>query len=192
MPEELEQPEEGDTEEYELVGHTGPVFSVAISIDDKHLLSGSYDNTIRRWSLQTKGPLMIYQGHTQPVWDLKFAPLGSYFASCSADRTANLWILKNNQPLRIFAGQGGHLSDVEAIEFHPNMHYVATGSSDRQIILWDVSSGNQARNFQTIPGPVRSLKFNRAGTHLYVGNEFGEIVIFDLVQSVPIDVIQSK
>ena len=90
---------------------------------------------------------MIYQGHNQPGWDLKFAPLGSYFASCSADRTANLWILKNNQPLRIFAGQGGHLSDVEAIEFHPNMHYVATGSSDRQIILWDVSSGNLARNF---------------------------------------------
>jgi WD40 repeat protein len=71
------------------------------------------------------------------------------------------------------------------------MHYLATGSSDRQIILWDVNSGNQARNFQTIPGAVRSLKFNRAGTHLYVGNDLGEIVIFDLVQSVPIDVVKS-
>ena len=40
-----------DTENYELVGHTGPVFSVAISVCDRHLLSGSYDNTIRRWSL---------------------------------------------------------------------------------------------------------------------------------------------
>ena len=72
------------------------------------------------------------------------------------------------------------------------MHYVATGSSDRQIIIWDVSSGNQARNFQTVPGAVRTMKFNRAGTFLYVGNETGEIVIFDLVQSVPIDVIQSN
>jgi WD40 repeat protein len=42
---------ESDKEEYELVGHSGPVFSVAISVCDKHLLSGSYDNTIRRWSL---------------------------------------------------------------------------------------------------------------------------------------------
>ena len=40
-----------DTDEYELVGHEGPVFSVTISVCDKHLLSGSYDNTIRRWSL---------------------------------------------------------------------------------------------------------------------------------------------
>lgn len=51
-------------DEYELIGHEGPVFSIAISICDKHILSGSFDKTIRRWSLQTKGPLMIYQGHT--------------------------------------------------------------------------------------------------------------------------------
>ena len=84
------------------------------------------------------------------------------------------------------------MSDVEQIEFHPNMHYVATGSSDRQIILWDVVTGNQARIFQTIPGCVRSLKFNRAGTHLYAGNDFGELVIFDLIQRMPIDVINSR
>ena len=40
-----------ERDEYELDGHEGPVFAVAISICDKHLLSGSYDNTIRRWSL---------------------------------------------------------------------------------------------------------------------------------------------
>jgi len=73
------------------------------------------------------------------------------------------------------------LNDVEAVEFHPNMHYVATGSSDRQVILWDVTTGNQARHFQTLPGAVRSLKFNRSGSYLYVGNDMGELVVFDLV-----------
>lgn len=72
------------------------------------------------------------------------------------------------------------------------MHYIATGSSDRQVILWDVQTGNQARNFHTIHGVVRSLKFNRAGTHLYVGNENGDLVIFDLIQSIPIDIVRSK
>ena len=41
-------------------------------------------------------------------------------------------------------------------------------------------------------GAVRSLKFNRAGTHLYAGNENGELVIFDLIQNLPIEVIQTK
>lgn len=49
-----------DREEYELIGHEGPVFAVSVSICDKHLLSASFDRTIRRWSLQTKGPLMVY------------------------------------------------------------------------------------------------------------------------------------
>jgi WD40 repeat protein len=57
------------------------------------------------------------------------------------------------------------------------------------LILWDVQTGNQARNFKTLPGAVRCLKFNRAGTILYIGNDIGELVIFDLLQSVAIDVI---
>ena len=36
------------------------------------------------------------------------------------------------------------------------------------------------------------MKFNRAGTYLYVGNDFGEIVIYDLVNHLPIDVFKSK
>lgn len=52
-----------DRSEFELVGHEGPVYAVAISVCDRHLLSGSFDRTIRRWSLQTRGPLMVYLAH---------------------------------------------------------------------------------------------------------------------------------
>ena len=36
------------------------------------------------------------------------------------------------------------------------------------------------------------MRFNRAGTYLYVGNDFGEVIIFDLVNNMPIDVFRSK
>ena len=98
--------------EFTLVGHAGPVFAVSISLDEKFLISGSQDCTIRRWSLQTRSCLVVYHGHQFPVWDVKFAPLGYYFASCSNDRTANVWNMKQHTPVRIFAG---HMSDVECI-----------------------------------------------------------------------------
>ena len=44
---------------------------------------------------------------------------------------------------------------------------------------------------RTLPGTVRSLKFARAGTYLYAGNEYGELVVFDLNQGTPIEVIKS-
>jgi WD40 repeat protein len=36
----------------ELKGHTGPVYSVALSSDESKLVSSSGDGTVRVWSLQ--------------------------------------------------------------------------------------------------------------------------------------------
>lgn len=76
---------------YILIGHSGPVYAVSVSIDDKWLISCSQDCTIRLWSLQDKTLMSIFHGHSYPIWDLKFSPLGCYFVSCSNDRTAKLW-----------------------------------------------------------------------------------------------------
>lgn len=46
-----------------LVGHSAPVYAVSISIDDKYLISGSGDNTIRMWSLLTRSCLVVYLNH---------------------------------------------------------------------------------------------------------------------------------
>ena len=36
-----------------LRGHSGPVYSVAYSPDGKHIVSGSFDNTVKVWDSQT-------------------------------------------------------------------------------------------------------------------------------------------
>ena len=174
--------------EFTLVGHSGPVFSVSISLDDKFILSGSLDCTVRRWSMQTRSCMVVYHSHQYPVWDVKFAPLGHYFASCSNDRTACIWNMKEHRPLRILAG---HISDVECVEFHPNMHYVATGSSDKQVRLWSVETGDCVRLMFTLASAVRSLAFTKSGSHLITGNDKGSLVIFDLNRGSPIDIIQT-
>jgi WD40 repeat protein len=43
----------------------------------------------------------------------------------------------------------------------------------------------------TTNGTVRSLKFSKAGNHLVTGNDYGEIVIFDIVKGIPIEIIQT-
>ena len=44
----------------------------------------------------------------------------------------------------------------------------------------------------TTQGTVRSLKFSKSGNHLLAGNDYGEVVIFDIVKSTPIEIIQSS
>ena len=44
----------GHEQECTLTGHSGSVYSVAYSPDGKHLVSGSYDNTVNVWDAQTR------------------------------------------------------------------------------------------------------------------------------------------
>ena len=50
-PEKEEQKLVKEQKSFILIGHSGPVYGVSISIDDKYLISGSHDCTIRRWSI---------------------------------------------------------------------------------------------------------------------------------------------
>jgi len=177
-----------EQQEFMFIGHKGPVYSVSISLDDKFIISGSFDCTVRLWSLQTRQILAVYHGHSYPIWHVTFAPLGLYFLSCSNDRTAKLWLTKNHTPVRIFVG---HLGDVTCGEFHPNLHYVATASNDKQIRLWSCKSGECVRMMFTVAGAVRALKFNKVGNHLMAGNEYGVIVIFEVNKAVPLHLFTS-
>ncbi len=83
------------------------------------------------------------------------------------------------------------MTDVECIEFHPNAHYIATGSCDKQIRLWDIETGECVRLMFTVPGSVRALKFTKNGLFLLAGNDVGQLVVFDLIRGLAIDVIQT-
>ena len=51
-----------------LQGHTEVVsYSVAITSDNKYIVSGGYDNTVRIWNLQDKTQEAVLQGHTDYV-----------------------------------------------------------------------------------------------------------------------------
>lgn len=55
-----------------LVGHSGPVYGTSFSTNEKFLISGSEDNTVRLWDLEKVTSVVSYLGHAYPVWDVCF------------------------------------------------------------------------------------------------------------------------
>jgi WD40 repeat protein len=55
------------TQEAVFQGHTSYVRSVAITSDNKYIVSGSRDNTLRVWNLKNKTQEAVLQGHTKPI-----------------------------------------------------------------------------------------------------------------------------
>ncbi|EXJ91567.1 transcription initiation factor TFIID subunit 5 [Capronia epimyces CBS 606.96] len=172
-----------------LIGHSGPVFSVAFApaayradpnAADSHskwLLSCGGDGTIRLWNLEAFACIVIYRGHVGPVWDVKWGPFGHYFASCGADKTARVWLTDKIRQVRLLAG---HDDDVDCVAWHPNSTYVFTASSDKTVRMWSVTNGNAVRMFTGHTAMITSLACSRNGKLLASADETGLILIWDL------------
>ncbi|CDR42608.1 CYFA0S10e00210g1_1 [Cyberlindnera fabianii] len=160
-----------------LIGHSGTVYGLSFSPDNRYLLSSSEDKTTRLWSMDTYTALVSYKGHNHPVWDVKFSPFGHYFVTGSHDQTARLWSCDHIYPLRIFAG---HLGDVDTVEFHPNSTYVFTGSADKSCRMWDVQKGNSVRIFSGHTGAVNAIAVSPDGRWLASAGEDTMINIWDI------------
>jgi WD40 repeat protein len=75
-----------------LMGHTSDVTSVGFSPDGTHIVSGSWDNTIRIWDARTGEEVMKpLKGHTNVVTSVGFSPDGTHIVSGSWDKTIRIW-----------------------------------------------------------------------------------------------------
>lgn len=69
----------------EFVGHTSDVFAVAVSLDDRTLISGSADQTIRLWDLESGKNLLAFFIGSDGEW-VAWTPHGYYTSSLHGDQ----------------------------------------------------------------------------------------------------------
>jgi WD40 repeat protein len=86
-----------------LRGHTGGVWSIAISPDGQIWASGSGDRTVRLWNLQTGDCVQVLHDHTSWVSSVLFSSDGQFLVSGSDDRTIKLWDVKIGRCMRTLA-----------------------------------------------------------------------------------------
>ncbi|MDM8562506.1 hypothetical protein QUF54_04050 [Candidatus Marithioploca araucensis] len=69
----------------DFVGHTGDVWAVAVSSDGRLLVSGSADQTVRLWDIETRENLLTLFHGSDDEW-VAWTPTGHYTASVNGDK----------------------------------------------------------------------------------------------------------
>lgn len=159
-----------------LTGHTLPIEALAYSPDGRLAVSGSRDETVRLWDLQSGKELRRFAGHTEQVVAVAFSPDGKLIASGSGDRNVARLNPKapNDCSVRVWDVTSGkevqrleaHTFEACSVTFSPDGRTLASGGADRLCILWDVETGRERVRLPARNGPVESLTFSPDGGRL--------------------------
>jgi predicted NACHT family NTPase len=95
------------------------------------VVSGSDDNTVRVWDLQTGKQLQLLQGHTGLVSSV--ALQGNTVVSGSWDDTVRVWDLQTGKQLQLLQG---HTDWVRSVALQGNT--VVSGSDDKTVRVWNL------------------------------------------------------
>ena len=78
-----------------MQGHSERVTTVTKTRDNKYIVSGSDDKTIRIWNILQKTQESVLQGHTSSVLTLAVTSDNKYIVSSSKDNKIRIWKLLN-------------------------------------------------------------------------------------------------
>ncbi|MCT7951590.1 WD40 repeat domain-containing protein [Ancylothrix sp. C2] len=160
--------------------HTDWISALAISPDGQHLVSGSFDKTLKIWDLHTGLLLHTLTAHLRGIFSVAITPDSQMFASASWDQTIKFWNITSGEMLDSIVAHSG---SVRAIAISPDGKMLASGSFDETIKIWQTGTGILQHRLTDYSGPVYALKFSPDGQILASGGGDGLIHLWSLPEA---------
>jgi WD40 repeat protein len=164
-----------------LTGHSGLVAhvnAVAIANNGKKIASGSDDQTIRLWDVETATEGLILRGHGKSVKSVAFHPHEpNILVSGSPDYTIKLWTCQDSRCNQVLTG---HTKAVNVVRFSPKGDRIASGSADKSINLWCWPTGELITTIKSHHLSVNTLAFSPKQAILVSGSSDSTVKLWDL------------
>ncbi len=151
------------------------VQDVDISPDDRYILAGSTDATVRLWDRATGQEVRRFVGHRGDVQSVAFSPDGTRAVSGAAEYAAILWNIATGEQIFTFLG---HTAPIRAVGFSPDGRYVVSASSDETLIIWDTTTGERVRTLIGHDLSVLSAIWSPDGRYILSGAEDGRVFLW--------------
>jgi hypothetical protein len=135
-----------DQDRFTVETEPGPagITCVALSPDEKHMLSAGYAPEVMLWDAvtgKTVGRMPLERG---PIWSVAFSPTERLALSGAGDGRPRLWDLDTLKEVRAFGKPG---DPVRSVAFTPDGKRALTSSFDGSLRLWEVATGKELHVF---------------------------------------------
>ena len=159
-----------------LTGHTGDVTKVAFSPDGKQVISGSWDNAIRVWNVETGKQTDTVKGRPAVVTSVAFSANGKQIVIAGSNNSLRIWSAKSGERTLMLQG---HTAFVTSVALSPNEKQIVSGNSDNTLRIWNGETGEQIRTLKGNQGYVNSVGFSPDGTRVVSGSSDNMVRVWD-------------
>ncbi len=161
--------------------HDAFVHAVALAPDGRTLVSGSEDNTVKVWDIESGSLLRTLEGHVSFVLTVSVGADGRTVISGSEDKTVKVWDLETGALRMTLAGHG---SSVDAVAISPDGRTAISGSDDETVKIWNLETGALHLTLAGHTGSVNAVAFTADGREVISGSSDQTIKVWDLESGV--------
>ena len=160
-----------------LEGHTSAVNALAMSVDQRTLVSGSDDKTVRIWDLVAGQELRSLIGHGDRVQAIAISPNGRLVASGDGESLIKLWDLMTGEAI---ADLAGHTGAINALAITADGRTLVSASADRTIKLWNLVNQTEIATLRGHNSFVNTVDISPDGTVLASGSADRTVKLWNL------------
>ena len=134
-----------------LHGHTQYVTSLAITRDNKYLISSSADKTVRLWNIHLCVQEALLQEDASHVYTLSVTSDDKYVVYNSTKNTIRIFDIQNKELVAILQG---HTNTVCTLDISSDNNYIVSGSYDHTVRVWSIKEKTQVG---IMPGHIERI-----------------------------------
>ena len=120
-------------------GHTDCVNAIICTSISPYAISGSEDQTLKVWDLESDEALHQLKGHKGTPLALAAFPNSDFVVSGGDDCAVIIWNADSGEHIRRLQG---HSAPVTAVAPSPDGKFVVSGSADQTLRIWDSLNGS--------------------------------------------------
>lgn len=167
-----------------ITAHQESVTSLAMTIDQKYLLSTSWDNYLKLWSLTQGSEISQIRASEEGITSLALNSknyLDRGILTGDLNQNIKVWSLdQQSQSFSLEETLSEHTGSIHGLEIASKRNIVVSGSFDQSLKQWDLSTGNLLYDLKSENGSINAIAINESISLIVTAGDDGVISMWEL------------